>query len=362
MADYTRLNKFLTKICDCSIEEIKEKILVAQDEYIEYKPEKIDDFEWYILQCGTRKWAEKISDSLYGWWICEDKKYYVVGCGLPNVGELFVEEYDKSAEAVAFFRAIYNCENGTDVVIENNAICAKGVRIEASSDTDINFKRIKIRYYEDIIDSNSGEMDAKQIAFLKMKLNALNQLTYTPNNISLMPKTAGLNNIKQNWGNDRIDTFIYMLDLYYKGNKSVVLDAGRITRGIISYKERNKLAQYLDTFSDIYDYCKKIYHIDKVLVDIMLQTGGMGLECAEMVDIYVSIANVFWQQKLMFFKNHPSEEVREKYIKMINTLCEIHGTKQQIEIPIGKNKFEIDNDMKEIWYRVKLIKHKLTSS
>ena len=94
----------------------------------------------------------------------------------------------------------------------------------------------------------------------------------------------------------------------------------------------------------------------------MLQTGGMGLECAEMVDIYVSIANVFWQQKLMFFKNHPSEEVREKYLKMINTLCEIHGTKQQIEIPIGKNKFEIDNDMKEIWYRVKLIKHKLTSS
>ena len=31
-------------------EEIKEKILVDQDEYIEYKPEKIDDFEWYILQ------------------------------------------------------------------------------------------------------------------------------------------------------------------------------------------------------------------------------------------------------------------------------------------------------------------------
>ena len=75
MVDYTRLKEFLTKICDCSIEKIKEKILVDQDEYIEYKPEKIDDFEWYILQCKTRKWAEKISNSLYGWWICEDKKF-----------------------------------------------------------------------------------------------------------------------------------------------------------------------------------------------------------------------------------------------------------------------------------------------
>ena len=353
-----RLNEFLVKICKCSVEEIDKIIQVDKDEYKEYKPKEIEGFGWYILKCKNRKWAEKISDSLYGWWICEDKTYFVLGCGLPNTGQLLIEEYDKGEDAVELLSTIYNQENSKGIIIDNNDICVKGVRIEASSDTDINFKRNKIRYYEDIVDSNSGEMDMIQIENLKRQLNVLNHLTYTPTNISLMPRTAGLNNIKQNWGNDRIDTFIYMLDLYYKGNRSIILDAGRRTRGIISYKARNQLALYLDSFSDIYDYCEKIYHIDKVLVDIMLQTGGMGLECAEMVDIYVSIANAFWNQKLIFYKNHPSKDVREKYLKMINTLRVAHGSKCKSEIPMVKDRFEIDNDLKIISYRVEKIKFK----
>ena len=42
-------------------------------------------------------------------------------------------------------------------------------------------------------------------------------LTYHPNNLSMMPVNGGMNILKQSLGCDRLDTFVFTLSMYYSG-------------------------------------------------------------------------------------------------------------------------------------------------
>ena len=66
---------------------------------------------------------------------------------------------------------------------------------------------------------------------------------------------------------DRFDTFIYELNNYYQGLSDVVLQAS-------SDSNMQALKEFLDSFKDVYDYCKIFYFIDKNLVDEMIKSGS----------------------------------------------------------------------------------------
>ena len=81
---------------------------------------------------------------------------------------------------------------------------------------------------------------------------------------------------------------------YKKGEKKEVDDKNKIATNLA----KECIVLYLNFFSDIYDYCKKIYGIDNNLVDDMIEYA----ECSysdnqEAIIKFLSLIDIFWKQK-----------------------------------------------------------------
>jgi hypothetical protein len=109
-------------------------------------------------------------------------------------------------------------------------------------------------------------------------------------NFSIMAATGGMNNFKGSNPFDRLDTFVYHLNQYFTVNAQLIFsDSGR---------NMEPLRNFLDTFDDVYDYCKKIYFInDKKFVERIIYEGKMPLEKPEDVIRYMKLAKDFWSKK-----------------------------------------------------------------
>ena len=139
-----------------------------------------------------------------------------------------------------------------------------------------------------------------------------------------MPVSGGMNNFKESIGFDRIDTFLYALNLYYEDKAdSFILNYGQINPANSTLKKN--LKDYLDSFRDIYSYCSKIYHIDdKKFIDELCDNGKKAILTANDIDKYLELATKFWQKKEEFYKNSNSD-VKTNYQKMIKKHCKIIG-------------------------------------
>ena len=118
-----------------------------------------------------------------------------------------------------------------------------------------------------------------------------------------MPVTGGLNIIKQNLGNDRLDTFIYALSLYYDGNDSFIMSKNyrienlRILKDYLdSYKVTDENG-IIDSKASLYNYCNYIYHMDKELVDAMCCLGKRMINTPEDVNEYLNLVKEYWDSK-----------------------------------------------------------------
>lgn len=122
--------------------------------------------------------------------------------------------------------------------------------------------------YKDIF-KISGDAD------FGLKQTAFEPLMHSICNFSLMPVTGGMNSKKglKSGYSDEFDTFLIALEGYWncekKDKRSYVKENlwnnphGReITLDI--------LKDYLDLFDSIYDYCKKVYFLEKENVDVLL--------------------------------------------------------------------------------------------
>ena len=73
-----------------------------------------------------------------------------------------------------------------------------------------------------------------------------------------MPRTGGLNNVKQNIANDRFDSFLWMLSLGLSGQDAVIFGANNavITNKLL-------LKDFLKAFDrDIINYCLLFYPLE----------------------------------------------------------------------------------------------------
>lgn len=159
-----------------------------------------------------------------------------------------------------------------------------------------------------IKDEEKSELD-----FLE---NTLEKLRYSPMNISIMPQTGGLNNIKQSIGNDRFDTFIWLMNQYYTGLEVLILNAGSKNMHI---ENRKRLKKFLDSYDDVYDYCKDIYGIDTGYVNKLIKHGKKPIISPTDYYEYIELALEFWEKRMEQYsiKDYIKSDEYEKYTRAI---------------------------------------------
>lgn len=326
-----RLNKYLKILYNRSeekLDELKDKIGFEL-----YKEEECDSYWHYKFYVTGYYAAKKISDSFYGYIIRKEKSKYLIGCTLPIEGPFFTGEYDRSEAAFKLYKEVY----GEKLVVGDKSKRqfefekGKNGFIEVEGDIDFNFKMNHITSFTDIIDNGISNMKDEEKSDLKNRLLKMHKFTYHPNNISLMPVKGALNNIKRNLGNDRLDTFLLALKLYYEeGITSLILSApGGPKMPCITNK--NNLKNFLDSFKDekdksqsIYKYCEQIYHIDSKLVDDLCLSGKKPIDTPERVLEYIELVCKFWEKKEKYYRNS-SKEIKSIYEEMIKEFIEIRG-------------------------------------
>lgn len=227
------------------------------------------------------------------------------------------KEYDVSEAALTAYRLLYqeNFKNDDFTTkdskrpyLEESFILKskKTDKGKFSGETDFNFKAGFAHsrgalYFKLLDQSNCLDKD-----LYKEMLNNCKSLMYSIVNVSLMPMSGNLQSTKAHIGNDRLDVFVLMLDRYYNNNKNLLMN-------YTSYENMPFLKGYLDIFDDVYQYCRVIYHIDRPLVDELIESGKKAIDTPERVIEFMRLAYRFWHQKLEQLKRlMASGEVEER--------------------------------------------------
>ncbi len=197
-------------------------------------------------------------------------------------------------------------------VIENNGYRYYEATKRLAGETDFNFNDIKYSYYKKLLFEKymKNEVNKETLYENIANLDKCNQMHHTVLNFSLMQVVGNLQGAKSKGlilnGKyeflDRLDTFVYILSCYL--DKSGTEFENNIIIENATYANRKELIDYLNEFSDIYDYCKKIYFInDKVFIDKLKESGNKPIKGGEDVVNFMSLAFQFWNKKREYLES-----------------------------------------------------------
>lgn len=228
------------------------------------------------------------------------------------------EEYDVKFSSWEIYSHIYK-ENFDDNIVYDEDVIVKGKRpyinrkfkynkkiskeLGFSGEIDFNFSKKRIfglgdsRYnqYKKLIKEGCLDNASRYKEYIT-KLEECEKKLYSQANISLMPKTGGLQLVKKGVGNDRLDVFIWTLHEYYEyGITGQVFSR-------CSCENMEHLKSFLDLFENINEYCEAVYHIDKNLSHDLCVSGSKIIDSAERVIEYMKLAERFWTQKEEYIK------------------------------------------------------------
>ena len=146
-------------------------------------------------------------------------------------------------------------------------------------------------------------------------------MRYSPMNISILPMTGALNNIKQSLGNDRFDTFAYFMNKYYEGIKVPIINAGTQNMCI---ENRLKLQDFLDSYNCTSEFFTDIYGIDETFVSELIELGKSLITNKKEYCDYIKLACKYWKSRLEQnkIKNYLSTSMIENYQAHLNTILE----------------------------------------
>lgn len=192
----------------------------------------------------------------------------------------------------------------------------KGI-LRIAGETDINFKKDsgnkKYAYYKGLIEKSREFTDKEKEKYL-CKLAWCEKRFHSLENFSLMLVPGELNNVKGN-SRDRMDRFIWLLNDYFEEREGNKDNSGYDKYGhkLFSkakgknYKEEYQktclevIYEYLLLFENVYDYCKKIYKMDKEAVGRFLESGEKeDFKTGEDVVEYMQLAEDYWKNKHNF--------------------------------------------------------------
>ncbi len=226
---------------------------------------------------------------------------------------------DFDDEAIKFYKHFYD----KNLISAPNSIYKyhnKKVEIDVHGDVCFNILIKKDNNRYTLLGSTiKDSIDEKVLVNLNDKLK---ELLFSPMNISIMPIKGGLNNIKFYFGCDRFDSFAWLLDLYYKGSKTLILNAGTMN----SYIEpRKELAQFLDSYNSVHHYFNDIYGIDNKFVDELIKSGKKEIQTMTEFYSYLNLAISFWKKRLSQEKlcQYLGNERVDDYLSILDELTKI---------------------------------------
>lgn len=202
------------------------------------------------------------------------------------------------------------------------------VQIKFSGETDFNFKKgwahTNLTKYEKLLLSIDDKVYQEMY---RNNLKLCKELMHTVVNISLMPQTGNIQCAKKGLGNDRIDTYVWALHLYY--TKGIFLLSNYSS--IENYKS---LKDFVDIFKNEEDYCKVMYGIDRGLVRRLVESGCKAIDTPERTIEYMNLALSFWNQRLRLLNslNNKSKELTNEIEKVNILLSKFYCTKNTINL------------------------------
>ncbi|MFS9114745.1 hypothetical protein [Streptococcus infantis] len=149
--------------------------------------------------------------------------------------------------------------------------------------------------------------------------DSLSFMRYSPMNISILPKTGGLNNIKKSLGNDRFDTFAYFMNQYYEGIKVPIINAGALNMCIVN---RLELQDFLDSYRTASEFFADIYGIDESFVNELIETGKSLITNKKEYCDYIKLACKYWESRLKQkkIKNYLNDRIISDYQNHLSTI------------------------------------------
>lgn len=335
------LNKFLRKqlnvengeIFHYKISSLKE-ISINNEKFYEFqiKVDKLKKENIKLNEHNHKKLYFQLRklDSSQNIYICKNNsKEFTASILLPTKeNDLIFDEYDMSPNAKELYKKTFVNLTENEKGILNYAY-RKTENIECSGDIIFNFKTTKIEPLKKIIDEDNFEDDKEYKEYVKNLLDVCRKVFRAPENITVLPKKGGLNNIKQNIGNDRFDVFITAVKLYYEGHESIILDNYNCTPQC-----RPNLQNFLNSFgkgSDgFYNFVKTIYHIDNTqFVDKICVLGKTTINSTISIHKYIMLAYRYWILMSEFYANNENTFTTYKkfsnkniYIEFLNYIID----------------------------------------
>lgn len=210
------------------------------------------------------------------------------------------KEFDSSETAFEVYSVLYRnnlplnyqvIEKGRrhikDVFIYNNK---QSQKIKLSGDTDFNYSEGFAHSRAEAFIKHLKDSPKGYDVTYTNNFSILQKLTCSVVNISLMPQTGCLQLVKEGLGNDRIDTYIWGIDEYYKHRSDLLFNRA-------SYDNTEALKSFLSLFDDVYEYCDAMYHINESLVDDMIESGKTAIDGPEKMINFMNLTIRFWGQK-----------------------------------------------------------------
>lgn len=213
---------------------------------------------------------------------------------------LYLKQYNKWLNYV---NAPLCSENNRIYALNKMTVIKKGndnfEYIEATDrlggECDFNFNKKKCDLFKEIIGDDTAALE---------KLSYCKKMHHTLLNFSLIQAMGNMQAHKGRNRYDRLDVFVYELDLYYKGISSDVLSES-------AEKNRETLINFLCSFKNIYEYCQETYFIkDQWFVDKIISQGQLPIEDKTDVVRYMDLAIEFWNKKEKTFKTLDYKEIR----------------------------------------------------
>lgn len=234
-----------------------------------------------------------------------------------SVGIALTSHYEFSSDsdelAWNFYLKYYGenlCQNNQSKFLFSH----KGIEIYANGDVSFNIDSTVFnkgtKLYESILKETNVSEEFK---------DSLGVMRYSPMNISIMPKTGGLNIIKKSLGNDRFDTFTYFINQYYEGFKTPIINAGSLTMGI---GNRLFLEEFLDSYKTAGEFFEDIYGIDETFVSELIESGKSPIKNIEDYCNYMKLACKYWELRLKQkkIKNYLNDRIISDYQNHLSTI------------------------------------------
>lgn len=228
---------------------------------------------------------------------------------------------DFAAVAIEFYKSYYKDSFSEEKSQYIYSRCNNKIRIQVMGDVCFNLKKKHGKFFTLF---GSVIKDEKEADCL---FEALNPLRYSPMNISIMPKTGGINNIKKWIGNDRFDTFAWLMSQYFSGNKVPIVNGGAIN---MLMGQRILLEEFLDSYKDEKEYFDDIYGIKEELT-MKLVESGKNLLIREKADLYkyIGLALEYWEARMNQenIKSYIGNQSYKNYKSKIDSIKSIIGVK-----------------------------------